>query len=58
MRTKGAKNKIPAQGRKTLFVTASISAYPEDMERLKTLAKERGVTLSKLVINALNEGRL
>ena len=57
-RTKGSKNKIPAQGRKTFFQTMSISGKPEEIARLKERAKECGKTVSRLVLDAIEENRL
>lgn len=55
-RTPGAKNKKPAEGRKTFFKTFSISASFEEAEKLKELAKKEGKTLSRYLIDlALNQ---
>lgn len=50
-RPKGAKNKNPAQGRKTVFKTMSISGKPEEIEYLKQLAEKNGKTVSRLVLD-------
>lgn len=50
-RPKGAKNKNPAQGRKTVFKTMSISGKPEEIEYLKQLAEKKGKTVSRLVLD-------
>ena len=49
-RTKGSKNVKPAQGRKTIYKTFSISALSEDYEKIKELAEKENLTISKLVI--------
>lgn len=54
----GCKNKNPAQGRKTIFKTMSISGKPEEIEALKQYAKSCGKTVSRLVLDALSEGKL
>lgn len=53
MRTPGAKNKIPAQGRKKEFKTFSISCTPEEAEKLKALAEKNNKSVSRLVIDSL-----
>ena len=52
-RPKGSKNKIPAQGRKTIFASTTISGYPEEIEQLKQKAKEAGKTVSRYIIESL-----
>lgn len=55
-RPKGSKNKTPAQGRKKIFQTVSISGTPEEIAALKACAAQKGKTVSRLVIDALNQG--
>mgnify|MGYP002517377650 FL=1 len=50
-RPKGAKNKNPAQGRKTVFKTMSISGKQGEIEYLKQLAEKNGKTVSRLVLD-------
>lgn len=52
-RPKGSKNKIPAQGRKTIFKTFSVSALPEQYEKIKALAEKENLSISKLIIKKL-----
>ena len=49
-RPKGSKNKTPAQGRKTVFKSVTIAAYPEEIEELKTLAEKENLSVSKFII--------
>lgn len=54
-RPKGSKNKIPAQGRKTIFANTTISATPEEMEQIKSKAEKAGKTVSRFLVDlALN----
>lgn len=48
----GGRKKMNPEDRK-VFKTASISATPDQMERLKQMAKDKGVTLSRLVVETL-----
>ena len=57
-RPAGSKNKIPAQGRKKIFQTVSISGTPEEIAALKACAAGKGKTVSRLVIDALHDGIL
>ena len=57
-RPAGSKNKNPAQGRKKLFQTMSISGTPEEITALKVCAAKRGKTVSRLVMDALENGLL
>lgn len=50
-RTLGAKNKKPAQGRKTVFQSSSVSGKPEEIAHLKALAAKYGKTVSRLVLD-------
>lgn len=53
-RPKGSKNKTPAQGRKTVFKTVSISGTPEEVDKLKQLALDAGYkSFSRFVIESL-----
>lgn len=52
-RPKGAKNKTPAQGRKTLFKNITVSGSPEEIEQLKKLAEASGKSLSRFVLDSL-----
>lgn len=47
----GSKNKKPAEGRKTLYKTFSISALPEEAEEIKELANKAGKTVSRFLID-------
>jgi predicted DNA-binding protein len=49
-RPAGSKNKKPAEGRKTIYKTISISALPEEVEQLKALAQKSGKTLSRFLV--------
>lgn len=54
-RPKGSKNKKPAQGRKIIYKTFSISCLPEDYEKIKTLAESEKLSISKLVLKSILE---
>lgn len=47
----GSKNKKPAQGRKTIFQSTSVSGKPEEIAHLKALAEKNGKTVSRLVLD-------
>lgn len=49
-RPAGSKNKKPAEGRKIIYKTFSISALPEEAEQLKALAEKSGKTLSRFLV--------
>ena len=49
-RPAGSKNKKPAEVRKTIYKTISISALPEEVEQLKALAEQSGKTLSRFLV--------
>ena len=57
-RPAGSKNKTPAQGRKTLFQSMSVSGKPEEIAALKKRATSVGKSVSRLVLDALAEGKL
>lgn len=45
-----------ATGRKTIFASVTISGYPEEVEKIKALAKESGKSVSRFIIEKiLNE---
>lgn len=50
-RTPGAKNKKPAQGRKTIFQSSSVSGSPEEIALLKTQAEKAGKSVSRYVLD-------
>lgn len=50
-RTLGSKNKKPAEGRKTIYKTISISALPEEVEKLKEIVEKSGKTISRYLID-------
>ena len=52
-RPKGSKNKNPAQGRIKLYENTTISGTPEEISALKKLAEEKGISLSRLIIETL-----
>ncbi len=52
-RPKGSKNKTPAQGRKTLFANTTISGTPEEIQKIKELAKNANKTVSRYVIDMI-----
>lgn len=52
-RTKGAKNKKEAQGRKKIFVSTTISGSAEEIAALKANAKKAGKSVSRFVLDAL-----
>lgn len=49
-RPKGAKNKNPAQGRKKIFDSVTISGTPEEVAQLKKLASEKDKSVSRFII--------
>ena len=57
-RPKGSKNKKPAQGRMTIFSNTTISGTPEEIAALKERAAVCGKTVSRLVLDALKDGKL
>lgn len=52
-RPKGAKNKNPAGGRRTLFKSKSVTGYPEEIEQLEKMAEASGKSFSRFVIESL-----
>ena len=54
-RPKGSPNKGTELGRKTIYKTFSISALPEDYEKIKELAEKENLTISKLVVKKVLE---
>ena len=52
-RPKGAKNKNPANGRKTLFKSKSVTGYPEEIAELEKMAEASGKSFSRFVIEDL-----
>ena len=55
-RPKGSPNKGTELGRKTIFASVTISGYPEEVEKIKALAKESGKSVSRFIIEKiLNE---
>ena len=52
-RPKGARNKTPAGGRKTLFKSKSVTGYPEEIAELEKMAEASGKPFSRFVIEAL-----
>lgn len=52
-RPKGAKNKTPAQGRKTPYKNITVSGSPEEIEELKKLAEASEKSLSRFVLESL-----
>lgn len=49
-RPKGAKNKVPAQGRKKIFASITISGTPEEVAKIKLLAKENNKSVSRFML--------
>lgn len=52
-RPKGSPNKGTELGRKTIFSTTTISGSPEEIERLKQLAKENNKSVSRFVLDMI-----
>lgn len=52
-RPKGSPNKGTELGRKTIFKSTTISGSPEEIDALKKLAADSGMSLSRLVIETL-----
>ena len=52
-RTKGSKNKNPAQGRITPYATVSIAGSPEEIARLRELAEKAGKSVSRYVLDLI-----
>ncbi len=48
---KGSKNKIAAQGRKTIFASTTISGSPEEIKQIKILAESSGKSVSRFSID-------
>ena len=50
-RTPGTKNKKPAQGRKTIFQSSSVSGSPVEIALLKAQAEKAGKSVSRYVLD-------
>lgn len=50
-RTKGSKNKKPAQGRITPYATISIAGSPDEIARVRSLAAKEGKTVSRYLLD-------
>lgn len=50
-RPKGSKNRIPAEGRKTLFKSITVSGYPEEITKIQEAAAKAGMSVSRYIIN-------
>lgn len=52
-RPKGSPNKGTELGRKTIFSTTTISGSPEEITKLKQLAKENNKSISRFVLDMI-----
>ena len=50
-RTKGSKNKTPAQGRITPYKTISIAGSPQEIANIRALAKKANKTISRYLLD-------
>lgn len=50
-RTKGSKNKKPAQGRITPYATISVAGSPDEIARVRSLAAKEGKTVSRYLLD-------
>lgn len=50
-RTAGAKNKKPAQGRRTVFQTTTLAGSPGEIALLKDQARQAGKFVSRYVLD-------
>lgn len=52
-RPKGSPNKGTELGRKTIFASVTISGSPEEVAKIKELAKESGKSVSRFIIESI-----
>lgn len=50
-RPKGSKNRIHAEGRKTLFKSITVSGYPDEIAKIQKAAAEKGMSVSRYIID-------